>query len=422
MRNSSSIRYDTQRFVNRYWASSRDTMTTTVLATSAADPFSDAALVDPWEIYRELRDVGPVVHLPQYDLHAVMRHADVRAVLGDWETFSSRAVGLNPTFNAMAGGVTTNILMASPPQHHKLRSILGEDLAPRGLRQKLEEFVGERAEKLVDRLVAQGQFDAARDLARPFVMDIVYELNGLPAHGRERFFDWATEMFNALGPANARSEAAFPSIGEMFGWLRDEAGPDAVTPGSWSATIYEAADRGDVPADTAFRMLTTYVAPALDTTIHSLAWAIKLFADHPEQWEEVRADPELIPSAYAEILRIQSPVHHMGRLAEQDTEIDGVPVPEGSRLLVSFASANRDERQWDEPERFDIHRDNRRQAAFGYGVHSCVGQGLARIEGHSILTALASRVERFEVGEGVPFLNNLVHGFDSLPVTCQRKV
>jgi len=249
------------------------------------------------------------------------------------------------------------------------------------------------------------------------VMGIIYDLNGLPEEGRNRFFGWANAMFNAFGPMNKRAEEAFASITEMWQWLREEAGPDAVRPDSWAATIYSAADRGVIPKETAFRMLTTYVAPALDTTIHSLGWAFELFAEHPEQWDAIRADPELIPGAFLEVLRIQTPVHNMGRLVERDAEIGGVPVSAGSRLMVSFASANRDERQWEEPEKFDIRRDNRRHVGFGYGVHACVGQGLARLEGQAILSALARRVKRFEVGEGRPFLNNVVHGLDSLPVT-----
>src|SRR5262249_51210933 len=120
------------------------------IPASSLDPFSDAALRDPWAIYRELRDLGPVFHLTEHDLYPVMRYEDVRAVLGDWETYSSLSVALNPGFNQMASGsVDTNILMASPPAHHRLRAVLGEDLAPRGLREKYEAFVTERADALV---------------------------------------------------------------------------------------------------------------------------------------------------------------------------------------------------------------------------------------------------------------------------------
>src|SRR4051794_35524371 len=391
-------------------------MSTQMIPASSLDPFSDDALVDPWDIYRELRDLGPVVALPQWGLHAVMRYDEVRTVLRDWETYSSSAVGLNPTFNAVAGA-TTNILMASPPLHHKLRSVLGEDLAPRGMRQRLEEFVTDRAEALVEQLVARGSFDGVTDLARPFVMGIIYDLNGLPASGRERFFGWANAMFNALGPGNDRASAAMGEIAQMWEWLREEARPDTVAPHSWAATIYAAAERGVVPSETAYRMLTSYIAPALDTTIHSLGWALQLFAEHPEQWAELRSDPDLIPGAFREVLRLQPPVHQFGRQVERPTELGGVALEPGTHLMVSFASANRDERQWDEPERFDIHRDNVRHMAFGYGVHACVGQGLARLEAHSILSALAKRVERIEAGPSTPFMNNTVHGLDSLPVT-----
>lgn len=393
-------------------------MTTEAIPASDLDPFSDGALRDPWPIYRELRDLGPVVYLPQYGLSAVMRYADVRAVLGDWETYSSLSVGLNPVFNEMAGQkVETNILMASPPAHHRLRAVLGEDLAPRGLREKLEGFVTERADALVDDVVDRGSFDAVRDLARPFVMGIIYDLNGLPDSGRERFYGWASAMFDALGPMNERTRRGLQGIGEMFGWLATEAGRDQVQAGSWAATIYDAVERGEIPGATAHELLSTYIAPALDTTIHALGWAIKLFAEHPDQWTALRDDFALVPGAFREVLRIQPPVHHFGRRVERDLEIDGVPVPQGAHLMVSYASANRDERYWTDPTEFDIQRNNIRHLAFGYGVHACVGQGLARLEGHSILTALARRVERFDIHTSTPFINNLVHGLESLPVT-----
>jgi cytochrome P450 len=347
-----------------------------------------------------------------------MRYADVRAVLTDWETFSSLGVGLNPVFNQIAGEkVDTNLLMSAPPQHQRLREVLGADLSPRALRGKITEMISERAEAIVGDLVARKSFDAVNDLSRPFVMGIIYDLNGLPEHGRERFYGWATAMFDALGPMNERTQRGLQGIGEMFGWLATEARAEDVVPDSWTAHIYDAVESGAIPGGTAHELLSTYIAPALDTSTHALSWGIKLFAEHPDQWDLVRNDPALIPGAYREILRIQAPLHHFGRRAERDTEIDGVAVSAGTQLMVSFASANRDERRWDEPEVFDVRRDNAEQLAWGYGEHGCIGQGIARLEGHSVLTALAQRVERFEVGEAVPELNNLVHGLAKLPVT-----
>ncbi len=394
-------------------------MTIQTVPTSDLDPFSDEALKDPWALYRELRDLGPVVLLPKYDLWAVTRYDDVRAVLGDWQTYSSRSIAFNSVFNELSQ--EANILTSSPPDHDRLRAVLGDDLAPRRLHEKLKGFVTDRAEALVDELVARGSFDAVRDLARPFVMDIIYSLNGLPESGRDRFFGWSSASFDALGPMNERAQRGFRDLGEMFAWLESEAGrADQIQAGSWAATIYDAVERGDIPGAKAWELLATYIVPALDTTIHALGWAIKLFAEHPEQWTELREDDELIPGAFREVLRVEPSVHQFGRRVEHDVEIGGIPLRSGAHLMVSFASANRDERFWSRPDTFDIRRNNMRQLAFGYGVHSCIGQGLARLEGHSVLAALARRVERFVVGESTPFRNNMVHGLDTLPVTITR--
>jgi cytochrome P450 len=385
---------------------------------SELDPFTDEALLNPYGIYRTLRDSGAVVRLARWNLWALMRFKEVRDALGDWRTYSSRAVALNKAFNDFAvDGIETNILMIEPPQHDTLRRILGEDLGPGGLRARVEKLVGERADVLVDQLVRRRSFDAVRDLAQPFVIGLVCDLNGLPEQGRERFLGWADAMFNVLGVANERNQRAFHLLQAMFQFLHQEAGPGKVRPGSWAATIYEAAARGEIPMQSAPALVSTYVAPALDTSINTLGFALKLFAEHPDQWDLLRASPELLPSALREVLRLESPVQHFGRLLTRDVELDGIHVPAGAHIMVSYGSANRDERQWPEPERFDISRDNTRQLAWGHGVHACIGQGLARAEGYAVLGALLRRVRRFEVGAAVPHLNNLIRGLDSLPVT-----
>jgi cytochrome P450 len=393
-------------------------MQTIEVATTDLDPFSDEALRDPYGLYRQLRDLGPVVRLERWDLLALMRYEEVRAALFDWETYSSLAVGLNPAFNDFAApDVDTNVLMASPPQHTKLRAILGDDLAPRNLRQRLQPIVEERAETLVDELVARGSFDAVLDLARPFVLGLICDFNGLPPHGRERFLGWADDLFNGFGPFNERCQRGLEQGQAMFQYLHQECGPGQVTPGSWAATIYAAAERGEIPMAIAPNLLVTYVVPALDTTINAIGFALKLFAEHPDQWDLVRREPELVAGAFREVLRLESPVQCFGRRLMRDVEIAGVPVPAGSHMMIAYGSANRDERRWEAPERFDVRRDNVRHLSFGYGIHACIGQGLARIEGQSILAAFARRVARFEIGEPVPHLNNLVRGLASLPVT-----
>jgi cytochrome P450 len=142
-----------------------------------------------------------------------------------------------------------------------------------------------------------------------------------------------------------------------------------------------------------------------------------LFATHPDQWEKVRADRSLVPGAFNEVLRMHAPVHYFTRVVTVDTEVDGVTLPTGTRVLVMYGSANRDEHAFADPDRFDVTRNPVKQLAFGRGVHLCVGINLARVEAHSLLDALADRVERFvPAGEAAWRANNTLHGLASCPL------
>ena len=142
-----------------------------------------------------------------------------------------------------------------------------------------------------------------------------------------------------------------------------------------------------------------------------------MFATHPGQWQRLGEDPGRARQAFDEALRLESPVTGFTRVTTRTVEIREIEIPAGSRVLVSYASANRDERHWDDPERFDIERPNASHVAFGFGEHACAGMGLARLEATAVLTALARRVERFEL-DGPPFrkLNNVIRAFGSLPM------
>jgi cytochrome P450 len=143
-----------------------------------------------------------------------------------------------------------------------------------------------------------------------------------------------------------------------------------------------------------------------------------LFATHPEQWDAVRADPSLIGNAINEVLRLESPVQRFTRHVTRDVELDGIAVPAGSRVMVMYASANRDPEQWPDPDVFDVRRPSvEEHMAFGFGEHACIGQHLARIEIRSLLEALASRVVRFDITNAVRNPNQTLRGFNRLDVT-----
>jgi cytochrome P450 len=185
-----------------------------------------------------------------------------------------------------------------------------------------------------------------------------------------------------------------------------------------AAGILEAAARGDIEAHQCPMAIIDYLGPSLDTTVAAIGNAVWLFATHPEQWERLRREPDRVKHAFNEALRVESPISGFTRVVTGPAEIDGIGLPAGARVLVSFASANRDERQWDQPEAFDITRNSAGHVGFGHGEHACVGMGLARLEGAAVLGSLLDRVERFELAAPpVRKLNNLIRSFASLPVT-----
>src|SRR5262249_15335796 len=160
-------------------------------------------------------------------------------------------------------------------------------------------------------------------------------------------------------------------------------------------------------------------APSLDTTILATGSLLYLLGSHPEQWELVRADRALVPAAVNEALRFEAPVRAFTRFAAKAYHADGVAIAEGERVLVLFGSANRDERRYADPDRFDVTRDARDHLGFGHGVHRCAGGHLAQLELGSLLRALAARVRRIEVGEPAPRLSNVLRGYRSFPASLR---
>jgi cytochrome P450 len=333
--------------------------------------------------------------------------------LGNYELFcSSRGIALNPEANVMLDGT---LLASDPPLHTQLRGVLSERLAPKALRSATD-FIQAEADELVTELSSLGRFDAVGDLAERFALGVVSELIGLPQEVRGRLLAWGDATLNLLGPLNTRAQESLSTVGEMFAWL-DSVTKDDLIEGGMGRAIYEAAEAGTIEPSSAPSLLSAYAAAALDTSISLIGLAIDVFAQHPESWHRVRADTSMIPTALLEVARYTTPVRWASRVANVDSDIDGIPVTEGQRVIVLLGGANRDPRHYEDPDTFDIDRRPADHLAFSYGIHSCAGQGLARLEATCLFNALAQRVERFEsAGAPVPKLSNLTRGWQSLPV------
>lgn len=381
--------------------------------TTAIDLFSDETLDDPYPAYADLRASGSAVYLELHDAWALPRYADIRHALLNWRLFSSaQGVALNDGMNTALRGT---VLAADPPLHRTLRGVLSERLAPRRLH-LLRDDIDAKAATLVDTLVEKGRFDAVRDLARAFPVSVVADLIGIPTEIRDDLLGWADASFNAFGPSNRRTRQAQTMRAAMVEWLQSIT-VDDLAPGSMGRAIFEAADSGIIDRASCAPLLSAYTVAGIDTTINALSNAVLLFARHPEQWDAVRSgSPAILTEAFNEVLRYDSPVQAFSRVATADVEVGDVLIPEGQRIVVLYGSGNRDGRHYRAPDRFDISRRPSDHLSFGFGIHSCAGQSLARMEAEAILSALAARVKRIYVGTPVRHLNNVVRGLESLPV------
>ncbi|MFB6847001.1 cytochrome P450 [Streptomyces sp. NPDC056373] len=377
------------------------------------DLYSASAIRDTYPHYAALRALGPVVRLSKHKVYALPRYAECKQVLLDDDTFvSSGGVALNPVANCVGQGTT---LFSDGDEHTRRRALLGRRLTPRALR-TMQDTVEELAATVVAAAVARRTVDAV-EVATALPMAVVPDLVGWPRQGREHLLRWAGATFDALGPFNRQAVRTLPASLGMLRYARGVVRDRSVLDGSVGHDLLRAADEGRIMPEECATMMIDYLAPSLDTTISAISSALHLFATHPEQWGLLKADPDLVPKAVNEVVRYASPIRAFSRTAAHDTELAGVPLPRGSRVLVLYGSANRDPLEWDDPDTFDIRRNAARQLGFGQGTHGCAGQGLARMETSAMLRALVDRVDRIEVA-GTPewALNNVIHRLESLPL------
>jgi hypothetical protein len=295
--------------------------------------------------------------------------------------------------------------------------VLTKVLGPRALRRLHEQWVAD-AEVLVDQVLAAGaEFDAVPALAEAFPLRVFPDAVGLPARGRENLLPYGDHAFNAFGPPNDLVAKGNPRVGELSAWVGAQCAREVLAPQGFGADIWAAADRGDITPEQAPLVVRSLLTAGVDTTVHGLSAVLHAVATNPDQWRRLRAQPELARVAFDEAVRWESPVQTFFRTATTDVAVAGHVVPEGKKILMFLASANRDPRRWADPDAFDLGRDPSGHVGFGMGIHQCVGQHVARLEAEALLTALARRVATIEpAGPTKRHHNNTLRAWESIPV------
>ena len=386
------------------------------------DPFDTTILTNPLDYYAELRSKGPFVYIPKYSVLACGRYAETREVFSDWERFvSSRGVGLQDFILEEPWRPPSIVLEVDPPYHTKTRVVIERALSPRAVRNLRESF-WEDAEKLVDKLLEKGTFEAVEELAETYPTTVFPEAVGLQQIDRRRLVDYGEMVFNAIGPDNELRRNAMAKGPDVVPWIMQQCQRERLNPEGFGAAIYAGSDTGEVTMEEAGLLVRSLLSAGVDTTVAALGSAVWCLANNPEQFKRLKTDPALPIWAFEETLRYTSPIHTFCRTAGADTEVSGVKIEEGTKILCVLGSANLDEDHWPKADRFDIERRPTDHLALGVGVHGCVGQNVARAELDAMLTVIANKVESIELsGDVIWRPNNSVRTLERLPIKFQGK-
>jgi cytochrome P450 len=379
------------------------------------DLFSRASVRNAREVDDRVREMAPVVKLARENITMLARYEHVSKGLSDWKTFSSTS---RPWHDP--NSVRPEILLTDdPPRHTAVRSVIATALSPAALNKMADAFRAD-AQALVKQVAQKSgeTIDAVAEITQPFVYKVLPDLLGVPVEGREHMYAFGNMVWATMGPQNELfQEAMRDTGGEVLTWADSCCNRESLSEDGLGMEMYRAADRGQLTQAEAKLMVGILLSAAADTTVMTMANAIRAFCEFPDQYQLLRSDPSLVKAAFDESLRWDSPSRMAGRIAMRDVEIEGVVIPKGERCGLMFAAANRDPRKWEDPLRYDIKRKNMGHVGWGYGVHACVGRVLALLEAEALLGAIVQHVERFEAaGEPEPWMTTIGHGPAKLPV------
>jgi 4-methoxybenzoate monooxygenase (O-demethylating) len=382
------------------------------------DPFSLEFFDDPYPTHELLRETGSVVHLDKWNVFGVARYAEVHAVLNDPLTFcSSRGVGLSDFAREKPWRPQSIILEADPPEHTRTRAVLNQVLSASVMRPLRERFAA-AAEAKVDELLARKSFDAIADLAEAFPMSVFPDAMGLKQEGRENLLPYAGLVFNAFGPPNQLRQDAIDRSAPHQSYVAAQCQRENLAADGFGGCIHARVDSGDITEAEAPLLVRSLLSAGIDTTVNGIGAAMYCLARFPDQLARLREDPTLSRNAFEEAIRFESPVQTFFRTTTREVELSGHRIGEGEKVLMFLGAANRDPRRWENADRYDIGRKTSGHVGYGSGIHMCVGQLVARLEGEVMMAALARKVRAIEItGPVKRRYNNTLRGLESLPVT-----
>ena len=385
------------------------------------DPYDADIDADPYPVWKRLRDEAPLYYNEKFDFYAVSRYEDCERGLADAKRYISGRGGILELIKSGIELPPGTLIFEDPPAHTVHRSLLSRVFTPRrvaALEPKMREFCAQS----LDPLVGTGGFDFIADFGAQMPMRVIGMLFGIPEEDQEairRGAD-ASSRTEAGQPMQVSEDTTFGSemFEEYIDWRIEHPSDDLMTELLHTEFEDETGTTRCLTRDEALLYTTVVAGAGNETTTRLIGWAGKVLAEHPDQRRELVEDRSLVPNAIEELLRYEPPGPQIGRYMPGDVEVYGETVPAGSVMMFLVGGANRDERHFEDPDRFDIHRKIDKHLTFGYGIHFCLGAALARLEGRVALDEVLSRFPEWDVewDRAKIAQTSTVRGYETLPV------
>lgn len=386
------------------------------------DPYDTAIDLDPYPVWRRMRDQAPLYYNTEHEFYALSRFHDVERALGEWQTYSS-ARGTVLEFIKADVRMPGSIIFEDPPEHTQHRNLLRRVFTPRSIA-ALEPRIRELCAQALDPYVGERGFDLIRDLGAIMPMQVIAELLGIPKSDQQAVRDNVDEVMrrstDSSNPVDIGALAQLQSsmFEDYIDWRETHPSDDLMT--QLLNSEYENPDgsTSKLSRQEVLAYVNLLAAAGNETTTRLIGWSGQLLADHPQQRRILVEEPTLIGNAIEEILRFEAPSPVQARYVTRDVSHHGHQIPAGSVMLLLNASANRDERAFDDPDRFDVRRKVERHLSFGYSIHFCLGAALARLEGRIALEELISRFPDWHIERAAAMRahTSTVRGWERLPL------
>jgi cytochrome P450 len=385
------------------------------------DPYDAINNVDPYPLYARLRDEAPLYYNEKFDFYAVSRYEDCEKGLVDAKRYISGRGGILELIKANIELPPGNLIFEDPPAHTVHRSLLSRVFTPRRV-SALEPQIREFCALSLDPLVGEKEFDLIHNLGAQMPMRVIGMLFGIPEDDQEKVRDSSDARLRTQAgePMQVDGNATFGA--EMFAdyidWRVDHPSDDLMTDLLHTEFEDEHGTRRCLTREEALLYTTVVAGAGNETTTRLIGWAGKVLAENPDQRRQLVEDRSLLANAIEELLRYESPGPQIARYMPEAAEVHGEVVPEGSVMMFLVSAANRDERRYEDPDRFDIHRKVGQHLAFGYGIHYCLGAALARLQGRIALDELLDRFPEWDVDLDRARIapTSTVRGYETLPV------